>query len=171
MAENRQSEVDIVAEEESPAADSERNGSISVESPRWLEDFEAERDARLRLAAEYENYRRRTKLELAGSAEAGKRAVLEQMLEIADDLDIAVARLDGKDDWGAMMQRKFTTILESNGVVGFNSVGTRFDPDRHEAFDVITDSECESGTVHSEARRGYFLYDKLLRPALVIVAQ
>lgn len=171
MAENRYSEVEIAAGEQPLTVDSELNGPNSAESTRWLENFEAERDARLRLTAEYENYRRRTRLEIAGAVDAGKRAVLVQMLDFGDDLDIAVARLDGKDEWVEMMQRKFNTLLESNGVIGFKSVGTRFDPERHEAFDVITDSECESGTVHSEARRGYFLYDKLLRPALVIVAQ
>ncbi|MBK9154337.1 MAG: nucleotide exchange factor GrpE [Chloracidobacterium sp.] len=156
-------------------ADSDLNDPILDGADSWREDFESERDARLRLAAEYENYRRRTKAEIARAADLGKREILEQLLEIADDLDLAVANSSGADARDAelvqMMYRKLRAVLEANGVVGFDSVGEAFDPERHEALEVINESSSDPGTVHSQIRRGYFFSDRLLRPALVIVAQ
>ena len=138
-------------------------------------ELASERDTRLRLAAEYDNYRRRTKLESAKAADEGKRDLLEQMLLIADELDLAVANLSDEPgwvaDWVHTVRRRFQAILEVTGVEAIESVGQKFDPERHEAFDVRTDSEYEPGTVHTDLRRGYFWNGKLLRPALVIVAK
>lgn len=139
------------------------------------EELEAERDRRLRLAAEYENYRRRTKSEIARAAEAGKRELLERLISLADDLDLALANGGESPDAVAeglrLTHRRFHNMLEENNVVPFESKGERFDPERHEAFDVARGTDSEPGTVHTEMRRGYLLNDKLLRPALVVVAQ
>ena len=147
--------------------------SSEVETLR--EELASERDTRLRLAAEYDNYRRRTKRESAKAADEGKRELLEQMLLIADELDLAVANLSDEPGWVAewvhTVRRRFQAILEVSGVEPIESVGQKFDPERHEAFDVRTDSEYEPGTVHTDLRRGYFWNGKLLRPALVIVAK
>ena len=139
------------------------------------EELAAERDKRLRLTAEYENYRRRTKSEIAQAADEGKRELLERLISLADDLDLALANADESTDAVAeglrLIHKRFHSMLEANNVVPFESKGERFDPERHEAFDVATDTESEAETVHREIRRGYFLNDKLLRPALVVVAQ
>jgi molecular chaperone GrpE len=139
------------------------------------EELSSERDARLRLAAEYENYRRRTIEARRLAADEGKRELLEQMLIVGDDLDLALANLSEAPEWVVeavhMIHRRFHAILEANGVVGMKSVGEAFDPKHHEAFDVRPDTEYGVGTVHTDLRRGYFLNGKLLRPALVIVAQ
>lgn len=145
------------------------------ETARLREELEAERDKYLRLAAEYENYRRRTKSEIARAADEGKRELLVRMLTTADDLDLALA--NAEESSGAlaeglqMIHRRFHNMLEAEGVVGFESKGEKFDPERHEAFDVAFGTENEPETVHTEIRRGYFWNDKLLRPTLVVVAQ
>ena len=144
-----------------------------IESLR--EELALERDSRLRLAAEFDNYRRRVRREHAEAAHAGKRELLEQLISIADDLDLAIANLDGVSDAVAevvrMTRRRNNSLLQANGVAGFDSLGQQFDPERHEAFDVAKGTETEPGTVHAELRRGYLWGDKLLRPALVTVAQ
>jgi molecular chaperone GrpE len=148
---------------------------IEDETIHLREELEAERDKRLRLAAEYENYRRRTKREIAQAADEGKRELLERMLSIADDLDVALANADESPDAVAeglrIIHQRFSAMLEANGFIGFESKGEEFDPERHEAFDVIAAGENETGRVNTEIRRGYFWNDKLLRPALVVVAQ
>src|SRR5687768_18508062 len=73
--------------------------SSEIESMR--RQLAAEREARLRLAAEYDNYRRRTKRESGNAADEGKREVIEQMLPIADELDLAVSNLSGELHWVA----------------------------------------------------------------------
>jgi molecular chaperone GrpE len=145
------------------------------EAAALREELASERDARLRLAAEYENYRRRTKRDSAKAADDGKRELLERMLSIADDLDLALANLDGSAGVVAegvrLIHRRFNDLLDTTGVAAFESKGKVFDPEIHEAFDVASGTENEPGTVHEEIRRGYFWNDRLLRPALVVVAQ
>jgi molecular chaperone GrpE len=70
-----------------------------------------------------------------------------------------------------IIQRRFAEILEANGVTAFESEGEKFDPERHEAFDIVPAGERETGTVRTEMRRGYFWNGRLLRPALVVVNQ
>lgn len=149
---------------------------VEDETAQLREELEAERDKRLRLAAEYENYRRRTKKEIAQAADEGKRELLERLISLADDLDLALANVDDASDRRMveglrLIHKRFHQMLEANGVVPFESKGERFDPERHEAFDVATGTENEPETVHTEIRRGYFWNDKLMRPALVVVAQ
>lgn len=138
--------------------------------------LEAERERYLRLAAEYENYRRRTKKELAEAAERGKRELLERLISFADDFEIALANIVDAPDEKMVeglrhIESRLKAVFEANDVAGFDSEGEKFNPEWHEAFDVIDSAEDESGTVHRELRRGYLWRGKLLRPALVIVAQ
>lgn len=147
----------------------------AMEIERLREELTFEKDARLRLAAEYENYRRRTKRESAQAAEEGKRVLLEQLLALGDDLDLALANAaeapGAVADGLRLINKRFRAMLEANDVAAFESAGEKFDPERHEAFDVASGTGNEPETVHAEIRRGYFWNDKLLRPALVVVAQ
>lgn len=163
--------------DESPVYADEANlfHLVEDETARLREELEAERDNRLRLAAEFDNYRRRVKRERLEAAGAGKRELLERLITIADDLDRALAKLDESPGAVAeglrMIHRRFYEMLRANGVVEFESEGETFNPERHEAFDVIAAGETDSGKVQAEVRRGYFWNDKLLRPALVVVAR
>lgn len=146
------------------------------ETARLREELETERDKYLRLAAEYENYRRRTKLEQATAAEKGKHELLQRLIALADDFDLALANADDASDERIveglqLIERRLKSILDANDVVAFDSIGEVFNPELHEAFDVVSAAKGKSGRVHSQLRRGYFWNDKLLRPALVIVAQ
>lgn len=160
---------------------SDFNGEVEIfnaaetELERMREELASEREARLRLAAEYENYRRRTKREMAQAADEGKRALIERLISLADDLDLALANAEKSPDAVAdglrLIHSRFADTLAANGVTAFDSAGKKFDPEWHEAFDVISGSENESDTVQTEIRRGYLWNSKLLRPALVVVAQ
>lgn len=149
--------------------------NLEAEAERLRKELEIERDARLRLAAEYQNYRRRTDLEKARAADDGKRELLTQLLSIVDDLDLAESGSDEAPkavvEGVRMIRRRFLDLLGANGVVAFKSKGERFDPERHEAFAISATEGRNAGTVHVEMRRGYFWNDKVLRPALVIVEQ
>lgn len=146
------------------------------ETTRLREELEAERDKHLRLAAEYENYRRRTKTEQATASEQGKRELLERLISFADDFDLALANLDEASDKSIveglrLMERRLKSLLDANGVAAFDSTDKVFNPELHEAFDVVSVADGVSGKVYSQIRRGYFWNDKLLRPALVIVSK
>ena len=159
----------FASDEDSPVDD------VAANERRLQDDLETEREIRLRLAAEYKNYRRRTEEEKAVSAAKGKRDLLNQLLSIVDDLDLALEGLNelpkSVSDGVQLIHRRFLELLEANGVIPFESIDEPFDPERHEAFDVVAAREGKAGTVFKEMRRGYLWNDKLLRPALVVVEQ
>jgi molecular chaperone GrpE len=136
-------------------------------------ELAAERERSLRLLAEFDNYRRRTTQERVFSEEAGKREILLALLDVMDDFDRALLHVgtapDAVVDGLKLIRQRFSDVLHSNGVTPFESEGQPFDPTLHEAMTVIDSDAGESGTVYAEARRGYFLNGKLLRPALVAV--
>lgn len=140
---------------------------------RLEEDLTDERERHLRLLAEFDNYRRRTKEERALAEETGKRAVLLGLLEVMDDFDRAFLHIGERSDAVAdglrLIHQRFASVLETHGVTAFESEGELFDPAIHEAISVIDGNGEQSGTVYSEHQRGYVINGKLLRPARVAV--
>jgi molecular chaperone GrpE len=140
---------------------------------RLQEDLTTERERHLRLLAEFDNYRRRTKQERALAEETGKREVLLALLDVKDDVDRALLHIretsDAVADGLRLIQQRFNNLLEAHGVTAFESEGEVFDPEIHEAMTMIDGDGEQSGTVYSEHRRGYFMNGKLLRPARVAV--
>ena len=140
---------------------------------RLQDELAAEREQGLRLLAEFDNYRRRTNEERAFAEEDGKREVLLALLDVMDDFDRALLHVgtapNAVADGLRLIRQRFSDVLLANGVTPFDSEGQPFDPTIHEAMTMIDSDDGESGTVYSEARRGYLMNGKLLRPALVAV--
>jgi len=140
---------------------------------RLQEDLTTERERRLRLLAEFDNYRRRTKQEAALAEETGKREVLLALLDLKDDVDRALLHIretsDAVADGLRLIHQRFNNLLEAHGVTAFESEGQVFEPEIHEAMTMIDGDGEQSGTVYSEHRRGYLINGKLLRPARVAV--
>ena len=140
---------------------------------RLQEDLTTERERHLRLLAEFDNYRRRTKQERALAEETGKREVLLALLDVKDDVDRALLHIretsDAVADGLRLIHQRFDNLLEAHGVTAFESEGEVFDPEIHEAMTMIDGDGEQTGTLYSEHRRGYFMNGKLLRPAHVAV--
>jgi molecular chaperone GrpE len=150
-----------------------------VESPRPEDGGPAEvddRDARyLRLAADFENFKRRKGQELADLRRYESEDAAVALLPVLDNLRRAV---EHAGDAGAeeffvsgleLVVREFETALERLGVVRVPAVGERFDPAIHEAIDAEESDEVDQDTVVAELVPGYRLHDRLLRPAIVRV--
>ncbi len=152
-----------------------------------IEELKAERDdlndRLLRKAAEFENYQRRMSREKQRRHEAGKRAVIEPMLEVLDDfersLDAAENLLDTQDAESAydslkggveMVFRKFRDELASLGVEPIEAEGEPFDEQLHEAMMRQPTDDAEPGTVIQEIRKGYTMDDRVIRHSRVVVA-
>ncbi len=155
-----------VSEDDAPAS-----GDPNI--ARLQEDLTTERERHLRLLAEFDNYRRRTKQERALAEETGKREVLFAVLDVKDDVDRALLHIretsDAVADGLRLIQQRFNNLLAAHGVTAFESEGQVFDPEIHEAMTMIDGDGEQSGTVYSEHRRGYLMNGKLLRPARVAV--
>lgn len=152
-----------------PAADWE--GEIE----KLQESLRIERDRTLRTLADFKNYRRRIERDGNKLAEEGKRGIILPLLDIVDDLEKAMQWASDDEQPFAngvrIIHQKFLTLLEAQGVRTFESVGTPFNHDLHEAVAMTQDEASEPGTVVDELRRGYLWHDELLRPAQVRVAE
>jgi molecular chaperone GrpE len=135
-------------------------------------------DQMQRSAAEFQNARRRQERQLQDQIDRATEGLIRRLLPVLDDFDLAFSNvpdsLQGEEAaWVEGFQRiyhKLATLLSDEGVVAIDKHGP-FDPSRHEAVTHEPNDEIESGHVIETLRTGYEYRDKVLRPALVRVAQ
>jgi molecular chaperone GrpE len=141
-------------------------GSAGEEARDW-------QSAALRLQAEMDNFRRRQTLRADEAVVAERERLLLLMLSIADNLDRALDHAQAGDralrQGVELTHRELMRLLEGEGVVGLESVGQPFNPEWHEAI-AVEAAGAKAGTVVKEVEKGYWLGNKLLRPARVVVA-
>lgn len=140
-----------------------------------LETEKAElKDRMLRIAAEFENFKRRTRKAEQDAEIKGKESILRDLLEVVDNLDRALAAANASPDTVRqgveLVLRQFTQKFERHEVKAFDSKGQPFDPRVHDAVSQVPSADVAPGTVLSELQRGYRIGEKLLRPALVVVS-
>jgi molecular chaperone GrpE len=128
-----------------------------------------------RLAADFENYKRRTRQELADRTQYANEELLRKLLPILDNLKRALDHApDGIDrNWFEgikLVARQFEETLQAQGLATITAVGEKFDPSQHEAIASEETDEHEEGTVVEEMQPGYRLHNRVLRPTLVKVA-
>ncbi|MDT4950116.1 MAG: molecular chaperone GrpE, partial [Pseudonocardiales bacterium] len=123
-----------------------------------------------RLSAEYANYRRRVERDRLASAELATAAVLHSLLPGLDDIDRARQHGDLTGAFAAVAE-KLEGALGKAGLTGFGDAGDSFDPNRHEAVMHSVSAEVDVPTCVAVMRRGYSLGERLLRPAMVAVAE
>ena len=133
-------------------------------------------DQLLRLAADFENFRRRKAQELADRSRYASEDAARALLPVLDNLrravDHAGAAGDGQQllDGLRMVVLQFEQALAAVGVETVETVGARFDPALHQAIGGEESDEVDEDTVVAELQPGYRLHDRLLRPAMVRVA-
>lgn len=138
------------------------------------EEIAALRDQMLRLAADFDNYRKRSMREMDEARKFGIERLARELLPILDNFDRALAHAqDSRDpviEGVKMVARQFHDVLGSFGVKAFSAKDEMFDPERHEAISQAVVPGVEPGTVIEEAQRGYMIHDRLLRAAKVMIA-
>jgi molecular chaperone GrpE len=126
-----------------------------------------------RLLAELENVRRRATMEQLAARHRGRCAALLPLVPVLDTLDRAVAAgsTDARFFEGvAATLRLFVDALRAAGAAPFDRIGSRFDPDVHEAAEIVHRGDVVPGTVVGELLKGWRVNGDLLRPARVVVA-
>ena len=156
--------------------DGGKQGKAVEELTRERDDYLA---ALQRERAEFVNFRRRTAEEREAMLGLAAEGLIRKVLGLADDFDLAVEHRP--DDGGAegswvegivAIDRKLRQLLESEGVTAIEAApGTRFDPREHEAVANVPNTGRPGGEIVDELRRGYRLRDRVIRPALVAVAE
>jgi molecular chaperone GrpE len=122
-----------------------------------------------RVTAEYANYRKRVDRDRGAAAEQTTGAVLSALLPVLDDVDRAREHGDLVGPF-ATVAEALTAATGKFGLAAFGEKGEKFDPTRHEAVAHLTSAEVTEPTCVDVMRRGYTLGERLLRPALVAVA-
>ena len=145
----------------------------TVEVNPFEEKYNAERDAHLRLAAEYDNFRKRTVKEKEASYGNGKADAVAKMLPVYDNLERALNQetSDAAYKKGVeMTMNELVKIFTSLGVEIFGNVGDEFDPNLHNAVMHIDSEELDENVIAQVFQKGFKIGDKVVRFAMVQVA-
>ncbi len=159
-------EVEVSVEEEAVTADA-AVGAAEVGELRSTLD---ERTADLqRVTAEYANYRKRVERDRTVAAEQAVGKVLSELLPVLDDIDRARDHGDLNGPFASVAEQLSTAVTKL-GLTAFGAKGDAFDPKLHEAVAHLTSAEVTEPTCIDVMRRGYLLGERMLRPAMVAVA-
>ena len=163
---------EVVEETAQPEAEAEVVEE-TVEVNPWEEKYNAEHDAHLRLAAEYDNFRKRTIKEKDAAYGNGKAGAVEKLLPVYDNLERAVNQpcTDEAYKKGVeMTMTELVNIFTGLGVEIFGNVGDEFDPNIHNAVMHVDNEELGENTISMVFQKGFKMGDKVIRFAMVQVA-
>ena len=178
----RQAAETAVAENEAEAAQEETNDSEaeneqdnSQQVKELQEKVEALEDTKLRLMAEFENFRRRTNKEKADLQQSAGERIFRDLLPVVDDLERALDAMEKTEDINAVREgvkliyQKFVRFLDEQDVHAIETEGATFDTDVHEAVTTIAAGEDKKDKVIDCTKKGYKMGDRVIRFAQVVV--
>jgi molecular chaperone GrpE len=183
IEENPGSRVDEASFDET--AESPIEGTEQDEVPTVLQseltakmtELQELNDKHLRLAAEFENYKRRAQRDQSDTVRFANEKLLKDLLPTIDNLERALQCSQEKSDTEGLLQgveltyKQFLDTLQKLGVKQVTSAGEPFDPAKHQAVGQVESSTVAENCVVDEYQKGYFLQDRILRPAMVTVAK
>lgn len=165
-------------------ADADVPGNTHLSNPggedalgKMRAELEEQKDKYLRLFAEFDNFKRRNAKERIELIQTAGKDVIISLLEVLDDCDRAEKQMEDSDDAAAnkegvlLVFNKLRNTLQSRGLKTMESVNTGFDVEKHEAITEIEVPEKQKGKVVDEIVKGYYLNDKLIRFAKVVVGK
>lgn len=163
------------------AEETEQSSEATEDLRRQLEAKEQEakesRERLLRQAADLENYKKRATREKADAIRYANESLVKDLLPVLDNLERALGYAQGGGNGKPLLEgiemvlKNFIEILGRHGVSQVSAAGERFDPSKHEAVAQVESGAHDPNTVIDEYRKGYYLLDRLLRPAQVTVAK
>jgi molecular chaperone GrpE len=148
--------------------------TLALEASRKLADENHERY--MRVQADYDNFRRRSRQEKEDFAKYASTKLIEQLLPIVDNFERALAASQQVKDFDALIKgiemtaKQLDQVLESEGLKSIESVNQPLNPDFHQAIMQVESEDHEEGVIVEEIQKGYMLKDKVIRPAMVKVS-
>jgi molecular chaperone GrpE len=188
--EDKKKETDAeasAADKENPQNKPEKADQEEVDDP--MKDLESQLETKeqqakenydrlLRVSAEFENYKKRTSRELEEFRKFANQSLIKEMLSVVDNLELAMNSTNGHKsiDQGLlqgldMTHKEILKVFEKFNVKPIEAKGQIFDPTYHEAVMQEETDEAGENTVINELQKGYLIHDRLLRPAMVVVAR
>ncbi|HRI28479.1 MAG TPA: nucleotide exchange factor GrpE [Chitinophagales bacterium] len=151
------------------------NKPLEEEVNKLTTELKELQDKYLRLLAEFDNYKHRRNREFAELIKTASKEIIEQLLPVLDDFERAFAAFKGNAEeveGFRLIQHILLRQLAAKGLKPMESIGALFDPDLHEAIAKIpAPTDEQKGTVIDEVEKGYYLNDKIIRYAKVVVGE
>ena len=166
-------EIEKELNEEIPAEEVAEEVVETPETNPWEEKYNAERDAHLRVAAEFDNFRKRTVKEKEASYGNGKADAVAKMLPVYDNLERALNQPTEDAAYKKGVEMTMTELLKiftALGVEVFGNVGDTFDPNFHNAIMHTEDESFGENTISMVFQKGFKIGEKVVRFAMVQVA-
>ncbi|QHS09427.1 nucleotide exchange factor GrpE [Sinimarinibacterium sp. NLF-5-8] len=139
---------------------------------------QAAKDAQLRSMAELENTRRRLERDAQNSLKFANEKIISELLAVCDSLELGLKAAAGADatarpliEGVELTQRQLLSVLEKHGVKPIDPLGQPFNPEHHEAMSMVPSADTPANHVAGVMQKGYLLHERLLRPAMVMVAK
>lgn len=177
---DKKDKVNIEKDNEIPSEDekiSDNENELNLKISQLEKDTVELKDALLRKAAEFENYKRRSENEQLNLIKYAAESFILKILTIVDDLERTLVHLEESENSKSIAEgiklvyEKFVRILKEQGVSPIESIGKPFNVDFHEALLQRKDSTVKPHTVLDEIQKGYLYKDKVIRHAQVIVSE
>lgn len=179
IKDNNEAELENATTE--PAEESpDKNESLDVNDNKELEElktkYEALNNQYIRLAADFDNFRKRQEQERENLLKYGAESTVKKLIEVMDNFDRGMKAIETVEDCEKVKEcynlayKNFNDVMTKIGVNVINAVDEEFDPNLHEAVMRTPTDEKPENTVIEELQKGYMLGDKVLRPTLVRVA-
>ena len=178
--ENQETEpvVEVLDAETAEEATSDVELTLEEQLEACRAEAEENRNQYLRSCADLENFRKRTQREKEDLSRFANEKILREMLPVVDNLGRAIEHADGEvEDTKSLIEGiqltldQFAKVLDQFGVKEVEALGKPFDPDFHEAMGQIESAEHPANSVAQVFQKGYLLNERLLRPALVMIAK
>jgi len=161
---------------EQAADDTEREQSSEQELIIMQQEVQEANDMMLRLAAELENYKKRSVKDRESIVKYASQSTIESLLPILDNFERAIESVEESKNFDSlldgvkMISKQVFDLLEKKGVSEIESVGEAFDPNIHEAVMQAPSCEYPENVVSEELQKGYMLHDRVIRPSMVVVS-
>jgi molecular chaperone GrpE len=150
---------------------------VENEHEKLVAEVQEQKDKYLRLFAEFDNFKRRTAKERMDLIQTAGKDMAIALLDVADDMDRAEKQITGSEDITQVKEgvqlvfNKLRSTLLQKGIVPMVSIDSVFDVEKHEAITEIEVGEEKAGMVVDEVQKGYYMNDKLIRFAKVVVGK
>jgi molecular chaperone GrpE len=169
--------ININADADVPGNTHMSNEGGEDEHEKIQAELEEQKDKYLRLFAEFDNFKRRTAKERIELFQTAGKDVIVSMLEVLDDCDRAEKQIQTSEDVAVIKEgislvfNKLRNTLSAKGLKPMQSINTDFDVEKHEAITEIDATDTMKGKVVDDVEKGYYLNDKIIRFAKVVVGK
>lgn len=173
-----QAHLEDVVPHAAKAEPDEQEESIEQQLEKAQETIKDYWDQMMRLRAEIDNNRKRAERDIENAHKYALKNFVENLLPIIDSMELGQtaaaadnATLESIREGSALTMNMFVQVLEKNGLEQIDPVGEKFDPERHQAISMIEVEDAEPSSVIEVMQKGFRLNDRLVRPAMVVVAK